>query len=162
MMLVCRWRNTFIYNVNKVPIHVYTTRVLYREIYNLFMQALITVKKVGPWRCFFSCLAATFISTDTVHMLCLSCQNNCKNVWKSRINRHYNRCQSCVNDVHAYTVTVSYHCSTWIRYQKMYLLISDHIQHQIPSQCTLTAHISTIAELITLWHDDLFCIQQIC
>ena len=38
MKLGCRWRNTFIYNVNKIPIDVYTTRVLYREIYNLFMQ----------------------------------------------------------------------------------------------------------------------------
>ena len=95
MKLGCRWRNTFIYNVNKIPIDVYTTRVHYRELYNLFMQALITGKKVGPWRCFFSCLAVSFISTYTVHMLCLSCQNNCKIVWKSRINRHYNRCQSC-------------------------------------------------------------------
>jgi hypothetical protein len=96
MKLGCRWRsNTFIYNVNKIPIHVYTTRVLYREIYNLFMQALITGKKGGPWRCFFSCLAASFISTDTVHILFLSCQSNCKIVWKSKSNRHYNRCQSC-------------------------------------------------------------------
>ena len=95
MKLGCRWRHTFIYNVNKMPIHVYTTRVLYREIHNLFMQALITGKKVGPWRCFFSCFAASFISTDTVHMLCLSCQSNCKIVCKSRSNRHYNRCHIC-------------------------------------------------------------------
>jgi hypothetical protein len=53
------------YNVNKIPIHVYTTRVLYREIYNLFMQALITGKKVGPWRCFFSYSAASNMSSQS-------------------------------------------------------------------------------------------------
>jgi len=30
-------------------------------------------------------------------------------------------------DVSAYTVTVSFHCSTGIRYQKSYILVSDCI-----------------------------------
>jgi hypothetical protein len=46
--------------------------------------------------------------------------------------------------------------------RKKYVLVSDHIQHQLSSQCTLTAHISTSAELITLWHDVIFSIQLIC
>jgi hypothetical protein len=31
-----------------------------------------------------------------------------------------------------YTVTVSYHCSTWIRYQKNYILVSDYIKKIYP------------------------------
>jgi len=38
---------------------------------------------------------------------------------------------NCVlNHVYAYTDTFSYHlliCSTWIRYQKSYILVSDNI-----------------------------------
>ena len=144
MKLGCRWRNTFIYNVNKIPIHVYTTHVLYREIYNLFMQALITGKKVGPWRCFFSCFAASFISTDTVHILFLSCQSNCKIVWKSKSNRHYNRCQSCPQPrqcLHCYRFLPSLNMN-----QVPENIFVDQWPYTTPntSQCTFTAQLELL------------------
>ena len=46
-------------------------------------------------------------------------------------------------EVHTYTVTVSYRCSTQIRYQKSYILVSDHTVYSknLSSQYKLTAQI---------------------
>ena len=109
MRLICRWLNKCIYNVSKTPIHVYNIHVLYREIYNLFIQDLVTCKKVGPWRSFVSCFAASFIFTDTAHILCLSCQNNCKMSERVEAIVILIVVKVTLQHVGAYTVTVAQH-----------------------------------------------------
>ena len=48
-------------------------------------------------------------------------------------------------DVSAYTVTVSFCCSSGIRYQKSYILVSDCIYNKnLSSQCNLTAQIEQV------------------
>ena len=47
----------------------------------------------------------------------------------------------------AYTVTVSYRCSTFIRYKKSYNLVCDRIYNKIvSSQCNLTAQIEQMQD----------------
>ena len=55
-----------------------------------------------------------YIFSDNVCILCLSCNvKKLKTTAKlSNKNRNKHRCNQFSSDVHAYTVTVSYHCST--------------------------------------------------
>jgi len=45
-----------------------------------------------------------------------------------------------------YTGTVSFRCSTWIRYQKNYILVNGRMQQKLPSQCNMTAQIDPVQD----------------
>ena len=55
-------------------------------------------------------------------------------------------CPIC--EVHTYTVTISFRHSTWIRYQKSYILVSDHIYQNLSSQFNLAAQIEPVQDKI--------------
>jgi hypothetical protein len=46
----------------------------------------------------------------------------------------------------AYTGTVSFRCSTWMRYQKNYILVSGRMQQKLSSQCNMTAQIDPVQD----------------
>ena len=48
----------------------------------------------------------------------------------------------------AYTVTVSFCCSTGIRYQKSYILVSDRYNKNLSSQCNFTSQIEPVQDKI--------------
>jgi hypothetical protein len=45
-----------------------------------------------------------------------------------------------------YTGTVSFPCSTWIRYQKNYILVSGRIQPKLFNQCNIAAQIDPVQD----------------
>ena len=45
-----------------------------------------------------------------------------------------------------YTSTVSFRCSTWIRYQTNYILVSGRIQQNLSCQCNMTVQIDPVQD----------------
>ena len=64
-----------------------------------------------------------FIFTDNVHIVSLFCnvKTTVKLSEKSRTSVILIIFNGVLYQVHAYTVTISYRCSTWIRYQKSFI-----------------------------------------
>jgi len=106
-------------------------------------------KKARLWRAFLPVsqrFQLNVIFTDNVRILCLSCVQ-CQKVQKQLlIYLKISETRVILIGYHGviyhdrtYTGTVSFHCSTWIRYQKNYILVSDRIQQKWSSQCNMTA-----------------------
>jgi hypothetical protein len=105
-----------------------------QKIYNLFVWALETDRKVSLWWALLFCFTASEINIYLQTMFIvfiLQCQkstkqlSNClKRAETSVVLIVFN---NVVYHIHTYTFTVSYHRSTWIRYLNSYILVSHHI-----------------------------------
>ena len=104
-----------------------------------------------------------FIFIDNVCKLCLSC--NIKNP------RHLPNClkitetsivlivfNGIIYHIHPYTVPIFYCLSTWITYQKSYILVSNchkYIKKRVSIQCSLTTQIEPVQDKMLF-----LCIQS--
>lgn len=67
---------------------------------------------------------------------CQKVQNNWHIFWKKAVLIIF---ECFFHHRHAYTVNLSYRCSTWMRYQQSYIVVSDHIyQNNIQSFAVAT------------------------
>ena len=98
-----------------------------------------------------------FIFSANVCMLCLAC--NVKKPQNKLTNSLKISETSVVllvfDGVHAYTVTVSYLCSTSIRYQTSYINVIFYNKH-LSSQCNLNAQIEPVQYKVNYYFHEVF------
>ena len=130
-------------------VYKYTIYVHCRKIENLFAQALETGKPV--------CKCKLILYLTIMYVYCVypaiskspKQLPNCLKITETRVVLNVLKCIIC--DVSDYTVTFSFCCSTGIRYQKSYILVSDVYNKNLSSQCNLPPQIEPVQDKIAYY-----------